>query len=1021
MLGRCAAGSLFATSLLATSLVAVLVAQDVATAQEQPLTRQAFDRHLRQHAKPDSLATDVAGAWSNIYRYLIPARLLDRKAYEQAMLNMAKQDQCPAAKTRSAKLSCIANGAARAAGSLSLQAESVELRRDAVRYAEEGARGNPGPLLDALLLLGFDEVRHGSLSDAEASVQRATQLISRDRKLATAQRRFRLAVLNARLADARLDDADALQWLRQAVAAAPQVDPMMSADDPLARRPLDDLLILHLAGRFCTACGTPLAEPVRDYLRAELVKGSSPEYLLMALAAPAGAFSKEDLAQFAAARLKELPSLEAIEAAQRMRTARIDEVEIARMLALPEVIAPTSANTDAVLAFVNERDRAKQAEAGRRLLQVEQEANDQLGATLAFLEQLPRAAWFLERAGRPQHARVVLEYMVEVLKETGASGTQVTPTMVKLATIVGPAFTRLAALQLAGGDRDAARRSLIVAEEIAVARLRSEWNRGSENAILAIRDLSDSLHLAARTWHALVAPAGPAERSADAEHVFRAMQLATMGETALTLGVAAQRRVLARPQAADLRNRALRAAADAERFVQIAGSHGELDVDLVLSRTRDRLTGEAGRLRAELSAVLPGVSLDGAEVAPAELRAVAGRLVPGEAFIILRVGGANLDGILLDQAGGTLVWSTAIGAAEVERLVKVLREGADMSSGRPVPFPYADAFKLYQVAFGPVASQLRRYSRLIVLGNGPLQSMPYGALLTAMPRAVPPAGDKIRAAQPAWLVRSHAIALVPSAATFVGQRAAAGASKAARPFLGIGNPVLAPVQSAERRVDFTRAFKPGGLADVEFLRRQSSLPETEDELRTIATLLKAGPDDVVVQARATETNVKALPLSEYAIVSFATHGALAGQVSGSSEPGLILTPPAAATPEDDGFLALSEVQALKFDADLVILSACNTGTSDGRPRAEGLSGLARGFFRAGARSMLVTHWAIPSESSAKLITGLIAQRARDPRLDWADALRAASLTLMDKEGPAEWAHPAFWAGFAAVGVRPAGR
>jgi CHAT domain-containing protein len=109
---------------------------------------------------------------------------------------------------------------------------------------------------------------------------------------------------------------------------------------------------------------------------------------------------------------------------------------------------------------------------------------------------------------------------------------------------------------------------------------------------------------------------------------------------------------------------------------------------------------------------------------------------------------------------------------------------------------------------------------------------------------------------------------------------------------------------------------------------------------------------------------------------------------------------------------------LRLDADLIILSACNTGTSDGRPRAESLSGLARGFFNAGARSLLVTHWTIPSDSAVRSTTGLVAARSRDPRMDWADALREATLAIIDQEGPVEWAHPTFWGAYVAIGVLP---
>ncbi len=88
------------------------------------------------------------------------------------------------------------------------------------------------------------------------------------------------------------------------------------------------------------------------------------------------------------------------------------------------------------------------------------------------------------------------------------------------------------------------------------------------------------------------------------------------------------------------------------------------------------------------------------------------------------------------------------------------------------------------------------------------------------------------------------------------------------------------------------------------------------------------PEDIQLGARATETAIKRLSetgeLAKYRVIHFATHGALAGQVSGNSEPGLLLTPPDKATEIDDGYLSAPDIAALKLDADWVILSACNT-------------------------------------------------------------------------------------------------
>ena len=97
-------------------------------------------------------------------------------------------------------------------------------------------------------------------------------------------------------------------------------------------------------------------------------------------------------------------------------------------------------------------------------------------------------------------------------------------------------------------------------------------------------------------------------------------------------------------------------------------------------------------------------------------------------------------------------------------------------------------------------------------------------------------------------------------------------------------------------------------------------------------------------------------LSEYEVAAFATHGLVAGELEGLAESALVLTPPTEGSEAEDGLLTASEIAALEFDADWVILSACNTAAADGTPTAATLSGIAKAYLYAGARSLLVSHW-----------------------------------------------------------------
>jgi CHAT domain-containing protein len=110
------------------------------------------------------------------------------------------------------------------------------------------------------------------------------------------------------------------------------------------------------------------------------------------------------------------------------------------------------------------------------------------------------------------------------------------------------------------------------------------------------------------------------------------------------------------------------------------------------------------------------------------------------------------------------------------------------------------------------------------------------------------------------------------------------------------------------------------------------------------------------------------------------------------------------------------VAQLKLDADWVILSACNTAAPDGAPGAEGLSGLARAFFHAGSRSLLVSHWKVLSDASVRITTGAIDALVREPAVGRAEAVRQSMMKLLDDRTlPDEYAHPAIWAPFSLIG------
>jgi CHAT domain-containing protein/tetratricopeptide (TPR) repeat protein len=379
-------------------------------------------------------------------------------------------------------------------------------------------------------------------------------------------------------------------------------------------------------------------------------------------------------------------------------------------------------------------------------------------------------------------------------------------------------------------------------------------------------------------------------------------------------------------------------------------------------------------------------------------------------------------------------------------LLKLPADQASPPANKSPPFDAARAHALYKALFGEV-EDLIAGKQLLIIPSGPLMQLPFQVLVTKLP-----SGTDYKSV--AWLAREHALTVLPAVFSLAALRRVPRPSTAPLPMIGFGDPLLdgnqkhpifgdyykkqaalartnqsCPKQTLVERVAALFGRDPieplaarGGLADVNLIRFQAPLPETANELCDVAADLKADRNEMRLGAHATEHEVKALSasgtLAKYRIVHFATHGALAGQLRGGSEPGLILTPPNTATEDDDGYLSASEIAGLKLDADWVILSACNTAA--GEAGGDALSGLARAFFYAGARALLVSHWSVNSDASVKLITSAVGEITRDKTVGRAEALRRAMLAMIDTGKP-EQAHPSYWAPFVVVGEGAAAR
>ena len=399
-------------------------------------------------------------------------------------------------------------------------------------------------------------------------------------------------------------------------------------------------------------------------------------------------------------------------------------------------------------------------------------------------------------------------------------------------------------------------------------------------------------------------------------------------------------------------------------------------------------------------------------------------LAPDEAYLKLVT--LDRDAYVIfagkDQA---MVWRADATPAQLDDLVGTIRESIAVVEGGQVltsPFDIARARELYVRLFAPVADRLPQVRHIVFEPDGALLKLPINLLVTDdasvkayEARLAGKDADEFDFRGTAWLGRTSRISTSVAAAAFRDVRAARP-SNGTRAYLGLGENT--PIGTASPGAARTRAALEGGERCV-WSPNIWANPVKADELRAAAQRLGAA-SQVLTGDKFTDNAIMALEgLAQYRILHFATHGLVTAPQPGCPPRPALLT--SFDTAEgSDGLLSFAEIFGLRIDADLVILSACDTagGATVGATREAGvtgggefaLDGLVRAFVGAGGRTVLASHWPVPDDFNAtgKLIGGLFASDGKQI----AEALNASQLGLMDN---AETSHPFYWSAFAVVG------
>ena len=341
---------------------------------------------------------------------------------------------------------------------------------------------------------------------------------------------------------------------------------------------------------------------------------------------------------------------------------------------------------------------------------------------------------------------------------------------------------------------------------------------------------------------------------------------------------------------------------------------------------------------------------------------------------------------------------------KLSKLIKEVRNSLELKNGKPVKFALSQSQELHEILIASFTNIIKDKKKIIIIPDGPLYSIPFELL-----------HDK---KNNQWLIEKNAISTSPSAYSYVALNFENNLKfNTGNSFIGFGDPNIKGTKTAESsdfenilELEFSKVFTRGGNIDLKYLRMFPELPETAMELKKISKKFDQN-SKLYLRDDFNEDKINSINFDNYKVVSFASHALVVGEIDGLSEPSIVLSLPKKITDDDDGLLTASEIINLNINSDLVILSACNTASSDGNANSEALSGLANSFFYSGAKSLIVTHWSVISKTSVDLMVDTF-DFLEESEGDLSAALMKSKIKMLKNPNTN---HPIYWAPYTLVG------
>jgi CHAT domain-containing protein len=556
-----------------------------------------------------------------------------------------------------------------------------------------------------------------------------------------------------------------------------------------------------------------------------------------------------------------------------------------------------------------------------------------------------------------------------------------------------------------------------------------------------IADSGSALRNLLQPYFDLLASDGSAAAAAS---MFKAAQLLQRPGVAQTQAILARQYSAGNDEGSALFRLALartreivRQEAENSRLESLAARTPDQDQALATGKASlEALRADQVKLQAQLNNYPRYKALAPSTVELGELQAA---LRPGEGYYKMMVVGDAIYSLTAGQQGARTFKLGRTASAMVSDVTALRNTIVRIENGEAVtePFDLERARAIYVSLFGPVDAEMKALNHLIFEPDGPMLQLPPYLLpvsqagVDAYKARTARGGDEFDFTGVDWLGRGREVSISVSPRSFLDIRAIAP-SRARQAYLGLG----------ENEVALTRPLT--AVADeCSWPIALWQMPISADELRVAEARFGVAQSDLVTGAAFNDSALvkSSEGLDQYRVLHFATHGLVTAPRPDCPPRPALLT---SFAPEgSDGLLSFREIFDLKLDAEVVILSACDTaGTATAAVSREAgiatggnyaLDGLVRAFVGAGARSVVASHWPVPEsyDATKRLIGGMVSAGPGQPL---ADSLAQAQARLMDDP---KTSHPYYWAAFiilgdgakpiipanavAAADIRPAGR